>query len=121
MTILVAEDDRSVMKILIKEIKRIAPDAELLTAINGQGALGVAEGKRIDLLVTDHGMGPGNGIFLSQELRKRNPDVTIFMMSGSSYLELYIKEARAHRGFDKPGDMDDLFVAIENFVQSVQK
>lgn len=118
MIILVAEDEPAILAILLKKIKASAPEASILSARNGQQALEVAKGYSIDLLVTDKGMGPGDGVYLSQELLKVNPGVTVFMMSGDSRnLPQYAREAGAHRFFDKFEELQDLFVEVGRLVR----
>ncbi len=117
MTILVAEDDKSVLNILLRVISEMDPHLELLSAKSGSEALQVALGKHVDLLVTDHGMVPGDGIFLSKRLLERNPQVIIFMMSGSVHLSRYVNQAGAHKGFDKSGGLNDLFSEVGKFVR----
>ncbi|MDX1777171.1 MAG: ATP-binding protein, partial [Desulfobulbales bacterium] len=96
-TILVAEDDRTIKRMIRNYLEPLG--YELLLADNGVQAMELSrsyEGE-IDLLLTDVIMPEMNGQELADLMRKERPGVMIIFMSG------YTDEVIAHHGVLEPG------------------
>lgn len=83
-TVLVAEDEESVRRLVIEALKRKGYD--VLPAADGSEALSIAECYEgpIDVLVTDIVMPKMRGPALASRLRRSRPDVKVLFMSGYS-------------------------------------
>lgn len=93
-TVLVVDDDLSVLRVAAKVLKRGGFD--VLEAGSGDAALAVAEevNGQIDLLLTDVGMPSMNGRELSQALVARYPDVRVLFMSAYTEDEVILQGVR---------------------------
>ncbi|HET9870082.1 MAG TPA: ATP-binding protein, partial [bacterium] len=96
-TILVAEDEEPVRKIVMRILEK--QGYRLLEADQGEAALRKAEGTDgpIHLLLTDTVMPKMNGKELAQKLKKLRPKVKVLFMSG------YPQEVLARQGTLEPG------------------
>lgn len=93
-TVLVVDDDLSVLRVAAKVLKRGGFD--VLEAGSGDAALAVAEevNGQIDLLLTDVVMPSMNGRELSQALVARYPDVRVLFMSAYTEDEVILQGVR---------------------------
>jgi CheY-like chemotaxis protein len=80
--LLVVDDDRAVRTILGDFVEALGHDAVL--ADGGEEGLARFEPGRFDLVLTDLVMPRMNGLQLGRELRRRQPDIRIIVISGSS-------------------------------------
>ena len=93
-TVLVVDDDTSVLKVAAKVLRRVGYD--VLEAGSGDAALAKvdeAEG-HIDLLLTDVVMPRMNGRELSEAVLARYPDVRVLFMSGYTEDEVILQGVR---------------------------
>ena len=97
-TILVAEDDKMIQKILVRMMKRGGYEGEVQVCEDAQSALDCArqhQGK-FDLILIDTGLhAQGDRIFF-EELRELSPAVPIVVSSG--YSEDVIRSAKHFEG-----------------------
>ena len=93
-TVLVVDDDLSVLRVAAKVLKRGGFD--VLEAGSGDAALAVADevNGEIDLLLTDVVMPSMNGRELSQALVARYPDVRVLFMSAYTEDEVILQGVR---------------------------
>jgi nitrogen-specific signal transduction histidine kinase len=85
-TILLVEDEEAVRRNISRCLKQLG--YAVLEAANGQEALAVYPGKKIDLLFTDMLMPEGvNGAELAAMLRQKQPDLRVVISSG--YLSMH--------------------------------
>ena len=87
-----------------------APHRQIWVAVNGRAALEMASKESFDLVITDLQMPDGGGLELVRELRQRNYDGKIVVLSGhvspennALYSELKIDEV-----VEKPCIMEEL-------------
>jgi two-component system, cell cycle sensor histidine kinase and response regulator CckA len=109
-TILVAEDEAPVRKILVRTLEKYG--YRVLSAMNGVEAVQVAWNYKepIQLLLTDTVMPKMNGKELADELRKSRPKIKVIFVSG------YPREVLSQQGIidpaihliQKPFELDDL-------------
>ncbi len=117
-TILVAEDEDPVRKVLVRTLKKHG--YQVLEAPNGIEALQKAWGWRdaIHLLLTDTVMPKMNGKELADELHKTRPKLKVLFISG------YPKEILSQQGIldpgihlvQKPFELDDLMQQMRNIL-----
>lgn len=93
-TILVADDSAMMRKIVIKNLKELGGDLNILEAGDGLEALEVFKGNSVDLVLTDWNMPNMTGIELVTALRKLDPDKKIpIVMVTSEATAAKVKEA----------------------------
>ena len=93
------------------------------TAANGIDALSIAETHMPDILITDVRMPKLDGIKLSFEIKKHNPDSQIIFISGYSDKE-YLKSAitlKAIGYVEKPVDSAELLDAVKAAIEFTEK
>jgi two-component system response regulator VicR len=78
--VLVVEDDRDVLEIIVDIIKR--HNIDVVTAQDGEEALEKYAKEQPDLVMADIRMPKLNGIDLSHTIKKRNPNLPIILFSG---------------------------------------
>jgi DNA-binding response OmpR family regulator len=105
MTVLLVEDDAMVRLTLADFFETVGLD--FLEAENAEDALAIIEDKsqRIDVLVTDLDLGPGDdGLALAKKARLRRPDLLVVYETGSP--ELFGSHAFSdwEKVFHKPFD-----------------
>jgi CheY-like chemotaxis protein len=76
--ILLVDDDTSVLQMLARALTSY----ELTTARDGQEALAVANGRPLDLLITDYLMPQMTGDELIARMRERHPDLKALVITG---------------------------------------
>ena len=79
-TILVVDDELNFLELLTGSLGKRG--FEVKTASNGIEALKLVEIESFDLALLDIRMGPMNGIQLLGEIKARQPDIKVIMMSG---------------------------------------
>ena len=85
-TILLVEDEDAVRNIVLRVLNRAG--YTVLTATNGQGALGLLQNQpetRIDLLITDMIMPQMGGSALAGQLKTIYPEAKVLFISGYIY------------------------------------
>jgi CheY-like chemotaxis protein len=81
-TILVAEDEAAVLRVVIRILER--DNYSVLAAPNGTGALALATDHEFDLLLTDIVMPGISGLELARQVRQTHPEASVLFMSGYS-------------------------------------
>ena len=96
-TILLAEDDESVRKLVLSMLEESG--YRVLAAANAQEAasLSASYAAPIDLLLTDIIMPGGNGIGLAERLTRERPDLSVLFMSGYTDNQAVDKAAQEGR------------------------
>jgi signal transduction histidine kinase len=81
-TVLVAEDEAAVLRVVIRILER--NNYSVLAAPNGTGALALAADHEFDLLLTDIVMPGISGLELARQVRQTHPEASVLFMSGYS-------------------------------------
>ncbi len=107
-TVLVVEDDPDVRQVVSGLVRSLG--YVVLTASDGQEALGVLGAQRVDLLLTDIMMPGGmNGFETAERAQALNSDLTVIFMSGHSEGEAALRaSASAAPMLRKPFEIADL-------------
>lgn len=113
--ILVIDDEESILVLLNDFLT--SHNYDVYTASNGEKALKILEQTKIDLIITDIVMPEMSGIRIIYEVRKKNRNVSIIAISGSSQSKEFnnlgiAKEMGAVAIFEKPFDLDELLETI---------
>jgi DNA-binding response OmpR family regulator len=114
MRVLVIEDN-----VDLRDYLRLALESQeyqVLTARNGQEALGYLNGHPVDVVLTDLFMPEMDGIEVIATLRKQFPGVRVVAMSGRPGVD-YLTVARelgVENTLRKPFEIDELLTALKN-------
>lgn len=109
--VLIVDDDSATRGLLSHVLKPYADNFDILTAENGQEAVGIIENNKIDLVITDIKMPVMDGFEFIANLSNNHPEIPIFVMTafGTSEIESKVKSfTSTTRYFDKPLNMDIL-------------
>jgi CheY-like chemotaxis protein/nitrogen-specific signal transduction histidine kinase len=112
-TVLLVEDYpvvRDAMRELLEEA-----GYHVLAATTVADALAKAERRRVDLLLTDARLPDGSGFGLSDQLRRRYPELPIVYVTGHADDEELAHAVARHQGtfLQKPVDLSELFRVVQ--------
>ena len=107
--ILVVEDGEEVRELL----SEVLTDAgyQVIAAVHGRDALRILDDSEVDLVVSDVVMPGLGGLELTEELRRRYPELPVLLMSGYAPKEA---EAPGLRRLHKPFALADLLQAVSD-------
>lgn len=115
--VLVVDDDAKMRELLLDTL--CALGYETLGAGDGEEALSLLEDEKIDLVITDIKMPKMNGAILLQEIKKKNPQLPVVLITGYNYI--YPREQMIGKGANgfvsKPfriGRIEELITRILN-------
>jgi PAS domain S-box-containing protein len=114
-TVLVTDDDRSLLPVLRRTLLELEPDANVLAASSGAEALSILRTHPVDVLVTDQKMPGMSGLDLIAEARRILPDLQIILLTGyvdTDALLAAINEGRVFRYLVKPWQRTELLAAV---------
>jgi DNA-binding NtrC family response regulator len=81
-TLLAIDDDKTQLELLRLYAREIDfPDVEFLAAENVREGLAMLAGRTIDLVLTDYRLPDGTGIDVLEEVKKRNPLISVVVMT----------------------------------------
>lgn len=112
MTILFVDDEPELLEIMEDYCRDLG--VQMVSALNGQQALGVLEKTHVDLVFTDLNMPQMNGLELLQHVRSNSPDMPFIFWSGY-WDKKKMSEAQAHGNvvlLDKPFQRSEFDEAI---------
>jgi DNA-binding NtrC family response regulator len=111
--ILVTDDESNIRKFLAKSLEREGYEAR--TAATGKEALGALEKERPDLLVLDVQLPDANGMEILADLRRRDPDLPIIIITAYGEIKMAVEaiQAGASDFVVKPFDFDTLHRSID--------
>lgn len=86
------------------------------TAVNGYEALKIIETESPDLVLLDIWMPGIDGIETLQEIKKKNPNIQVIIITGHGTIETAVKATKlgAYDLIEKPLSIDKIIVAINN-------
>jgi CheY-like chemotaxis protein len=107
--ILIAEDDRIFLKLLVSKLKKFGDHFEILTAGDGQEAVEILDKTRVSALVTDIQMPKMDGFELLAYTNANHPVIPCFVMTAHNRPETRQRMPRdLVRFFSKPFEVNDL-------------
>lgn len=111
--ILLVEDDEGVLDMLSSIFEE---EFEVHQAKNGKEAYDMFFDLKPSIIVTDIVMPVMDGAKLTKKVKNISPNTTIFAITGAKKIHLkYAEEAGADRVFEKPGGMQSLYRAVNNY------
>jgi CheY-like chemotaxis protein len=93
-TILIVDDEESVLYVLRNSLLKVGPGYRILTALDGKSALKYFEKYQIDLVITDYRLGGMNGLELIEMISNVQPATRMILITGFGTDEV---EEAAHR------------------------
>jgi CheY-like chemotaxis protein len=118
-TILVVEDEESMRSLICTALEGVG--YKTLSASNGADAYQILEQAKCDLVVTDIRMPQGDGIELSNRLRKLRPELKVIFISGDVLALRYLEAAEGPYGLQilhKPIQIDALISMVKNTIEN---
>jgi len=114
LNILYVEDDEAIMTSFSKILKKVFNN--VITASNGEEGLETfkANMAEIDLVITDIRMPKMDGIDMSGEIRKIDPNMPCILTTAHGEYEYFLRadEVGIYRYIQKPLNVNELFEAI---------
>jgi YesN/AraC family two-component response regulator len=116
-TVLLIDDEEPVLlslgNFLEKNVMRI------MTATSGQEALAQLRTTPVDLIITDLVMPGMSGIDVLRQVKKDNPAIGVYILSGQGTIDLAIEALRAGADdfLEKPFDVEALILKMERFFE----
>jgi EAL domain-containing protein (putative c-di-GMP-specific phosphodiesterase class I) len=112
--VLVVDDERSLLEVLATMLAEAGWQVD--TAPDGREALGLVDAQRYDVVLSDIDMPGINGVQLLREIRARDLDVPVLLITGHPRVETAVEalEHGALRYLQKPLRERDLLSAVED-------
>ena len=116
--ILVTDDEKSIRNAL-REILEFEGYV-VLEADNGKSALKTIESERVDLVMLDIKMKGMDGIEVLSEIKKREKDLPVIMISGHGTIKIAVEATKngAYDFLEKPPDLNRLLISIRNALKN---
>jgi two-component system NtrC family sensor kinase len=114
-SILVVDDEKENCD-LFSEVLTSEGNYHVECAYNGQQALDMAQATRYDVIISDITMPKLDGLSFLKELKRRNSDVEVIMISGAGSIDSAV-DAFKSQAFDflsKPLEIDRLLTTVKN-------
>ena len=116
-TILVADDDVDILEILKDTLNSLG--AKIVTAANGQECLDRFDKVAPDLVLLDIEMPKKSGLEVLRELRQRDGDATVIMITAYGTIERAVQAMKqgAYDFITKPFDLDHIALTVEKALE----
>jgi CheY-like chemotaxis protein len=113
--ILIVDDEAKVAFFLQESFESLGRNYQVVRAESGESALVEVERKPFDVVITDLRMPGMSGLELMQQVREKNPDTRIILITayGSDDVEAETRRLQAYRYFTKPFHVEDLIAAVQ--------
>jgi two-component system, cell cycle response regulator DivK len=117
-TILVAEDDLINFKLMNYMLKNTG--ANVVWAKNGQEAINITEGDKVDAILMDIQMPVMDGAEAASRIREANKNVPIIILSAytSNELKHWSEQGKSNEYLNKPVQVEKLVGTIERHFRS---
>jgi signal transduction histidine kinase len=117
-TILVVDDEEIIRELCGRALK----DYNVLQAENGQDALDILEQRQVDLILVDVMMPVMNGLDLLQNVKERDPDQLVVVMTGYADKEIILRALKADADdyIHKPINLLQLKSSIDKALEKKQ-
>lgn len=111
--ILIIDDDLALLQILQEQLGDM--DYEVSVATNGIEGVAKFDENNFDLAIVDMMLPEGGGIWATNHIRRKNPQIPIIAISGEKSCLDDIEEYGANKALLKPFHFDELQKAINEF------
>ncbi|MEA3231651.1 MAG: sigma-54 dependent transcriptional regulator [Thermodesulfobacteriota bacterium] len=115
-TILIVDDEKNYPPIISTVLE--GEGYETLMANSGHQAMGILKNSDVDLVLADLKMPVMNGIELLEQIRTRDPDLPVIMMTAYGTVEKAVEAMQkgAHNFIQKPFDNEQLVIFVKKAV-----
>ena len=117
--ILIVDDDAIIRTLLVRLLKKIKKDFQIMTAADGCTALEVLKETSVDLVLTDYKMPGMDGLETFAEMKKLYPNLPVIMMSG--FMGKKLSKAFLHAGgagfIQKPFRPGELNLKVQSVLE----
>jgi YesN/AraC family two-component response regulator len=113
-TILIVDDEESVLFVLRNSLLKIGHDYRILTATDGKNALKFFEKYQVDLVITDYRMSGMNGLELIETILSVQPQTRMILITGfgTDEIEAAAERLKLFAYLKKPIDLNTLRLTV---------
>lgn len=115
-SILVADDDPTIRRVIVRVVQRVRPDAVVVDVSDGLHAIGAIQQTLFALVITDYHMPHASGLDVLAAARARDPAVPVIIISAHLHLEAPSVAAGASAFLAKPFTIDRLSALLRQYV-----
>lgn len=94
-TVLIVDDSKLARIVVGKALAALQPDWERLEAGSADEALGLLEGRAVDVVILDYNMPGRSGLDMAETLRERHPKMPIALATANVQDEVISRARRA--------------------------
>ncbi|HEX7118228.1 MAG TPA: sigma-54 dependent transcriptional regulator [Longimicrobiales bacterium] len=119
-SVLIIDDDPAILRLLSHAFGTWG--WEVAQAQTGEASLELYDRERPDLVLLDFGLSEGNGIDILVQLRQKDPEATIIMLTGYNDVAIAVEAMKmgAENFLTKPVDFAHLAAAVERAYEKVE-
>ena len=119
--VLIVDDEQNILSSLRRLFRR--EDYELVTASDGEQALGIMEEKPVQVVIADYRMPGMTGTQLLREVQSRWPDTVRVVLSGYSEVGAIIdaiNEGAIYKFISKPWNDEEILLSVRRAVEQYE-
>lgn len=120
LSVLYAEDEELSREEVVEILSLIFP--KVITAFNGREALNYLKENRVDIIITDMKMPFMDGLELIENIRQKDSNIPIIIISGHSEIDFFLKAIKF--GVDgyilKPLDLESFMVVLNKVIEKIE-
>jgi CheY-like chemotaxis protein len=116
--VLIVDDAKDILFLLTHSVKRLGPEYEVSTAVDGAVAIDKLQQEDFDLVITDYMMPGMTGLQLAEEVSRISPKTQVILMTAYDNPELRNQAQHMHLGgiVGKPFTVAQILAIIERIV-----
>ncbi len=116
--ILIVDDAKDILFLLMHSVKRLGPDYEVSTAMDGPSALKHIQNQRFDLVITDYMMPGMTGLELVEKVHQISPDTQVVLMTAydTAFLRDRAEDMRIGGVVGKPFTVPQILAIVERII-----
>jgi DNA-binding NtrC family response regulator len=115
-SILVADDDPTIRRVLARVVQRARPDATIVEAADGSHAIAAVHRQPLDLVITDYHMPHASGLDVVAAVRAHSPRLPVVIVSAHPHIEPAAMTAGATAFVTKPFSIEQLTALIRSLL-----
>lgn len=115
--ILLVDDEKNILKVMSASLKKEGYDVE--TARSGEEAIGKIGNNRYNLVITDYKLPRINGLDLIQELKSKDPELPIIILTAYGTIEKAVEAMKkgAYNYLTKPINLEELNIVVSDAIE----
>lgn len=115
--ILLVDDEKNILKVMSASLKKEGYDVE--TARSGEEAIGKIGNNRYNLVITDYKLPRINGLDLLQELKSKDPELPIIILTAYGTIEKAVEAMKkgAYNYLTKPINLEELNIVVSDAIE----